>query len=190
MDIINDKFIQHVISINDSIMLHIIQQSNLSFNNDQHIFSYLIGLIIGQKITFQKAKQMRSRLYSIFNSRNFTPQQILNLTSEQWNIINVGNKKQIILDVSAYAMDKDMYDVNVIKQMTSIKGIGPWTISCLMIEYRMLNDEFPLNDVYVNKKLKELYNIDISNINNIRTFVKKWSPYKSIAFYYLWKFNI
>ena len=190
MDVINFEFLQHIITINDNIMLDIINNIQLA-NTNQHIFSYLIGLIIGQTISFRTAQQMRSKLYGIFNSRNFTPQQILNLTPQQWTYINIGIQKQhIIIDVSKYAVGRNMYDITVIKQMDRIDGIGSWTISCLLIQYCMLNDEFPLNDVYVNNKLKQLYDIDITNRNNIVNFVERWAPYKSCAFYYLWKFEL
>lgn len=187
---LKNEFIQHIISINDTLMLNVINTTILN-ESDQNIYSYLVGLIIGQKISFRMAQQIRSRLYSIFNSRNFTPQQILNLTVDQWKYINISEQKQnTIIATSHYAINKNLYDIHVIQEMQSIKGIGNWTTSCLLIQYRMLNDEFPLNDVYVNNKLKQLYNIDVSNPNNIKIFVERWAPYKSFAFHYLWKFQL
>lgn len=183
MNLIINKFVQHIIDIDDQIMLNIIDNTVFP-NMERHVFSYLIGLIIGQQ-------EIRFRLYGVFNSKNFTPEQILNLTNEQWNHINIDeNKKQTIINASNYALNKNMYDKNVIQEMQFVHGIGAWTISCLLIQFCMLNDEFIINDVYVNNKLKLLYKIDITDPNNISQFVERWAPYKSHAFYCLWRFEL
>jgi 3-methyladenine DNA glycosylase/8-oxoguanine DNA glycosylase len=56
-----------------------------------------------------------------------------------------------------------------------------------LIEYGLDLNLFPLNDKHVNKQLKKYYDVDECDIED---FVEKWSPYKSIAFWYLWKNDI
>ncbi len=159
--------------------------------NKQDIFSYLVGLIIGQKIKFAIARKKRGQLYEETKSYNFTPKDILNLSEEQWKNINLGNnQKEKIIKLSQHFVNQNLSN-NITKKdilsLEKISGIGVWTLSTLMIEYGIDLDLFPNNDKHVNKQLKKYYNVDECDID---TFVKKWSPYKSVPFWFLWKHEI
>lgn len=193
----NTDIIQNIIqnlSKNDEIMKNIIDDVGECHigKNKQDVFSYLVGLIIGQKIRFAIARKKRGILYENTKAYNFTPNDILNLTEEQWKHINLGiDKKEKIIKTAHHFIDNNLSQKNISKQdiflLQKISGIGIWTVSILMIEYCLDLDLFPNNDKHVNEQLKKYYNIDI---NDIDTFIKKWSPYKSIAFWFLWKHEI
>ena len=70
---------------NDEIMKKIVDkvgECKIGKNN-QEIFSYLVGLIIGQKIRFATARKMRGKLYEITKSYNFIPHDIINLSKDK-----------------------------------------------------------------------------------------------------------
>jgi DNA-3-methyladenine glycosylase II len=156
----------------------------------QLFFSYFIGIIIGQKIRFTTARKIRSNLYTI-TSYNFTPQDILNLTSTQMSEIGINGVKQIIIDVATYFINNNITYRNLTKEeingLTEIKGIGNWTIMTAIIEYGIDLDLFPIGDVHVNKNLLILYKVEKKDIID---WAKQWSPYKSVIFWYLWKYNL
>lgn len=157
--------------------------------NEQNIFSYLIGLIIGQKIRFHTARKMRGKLYTEIGSNNFNPQEILNISEVQWQKIGVGKtQKEKILNVANYFYDKNKDVKNINKEdilnLLEIKGIGKWTIITLLIEYGLDLDLFTTLDKHTNNQLKKYFNIEKYKIE---TFVEIWKPYRSIAFWYLWK---
>jgi DNA-3-methyladenine glycosylase II len=187
------SYIAHI-SQNDNIMKNIIKDVGkcLIGKNKQSPFAYFIGLIIGQKIKFSMARQIRSNLYTE-TSYDFTPQDILNLTENQWDKIQLcdDRKKMTIIKAAQYFVDNYINPNNItsddISDLHEISGIGIWTVSTFMIEYKIDENLFPLNDKYVNKKLKELYKV---NESDIEQFVEKWNPYKSYAFWYLWKYDL
>lgn len=184
--------INSIIAEEDNIMKKIISQVGECTigKNRQPIYTYLIGIIVGQKIRFSEAKKIRAKLYIETNSYEYTSQNIIDLTEEQWNKINVGNEvKNKILNVTKYFVEnKDVKnDKTFILNLEKIKGIGSWTVQTLLIEYGLDYDLFPLNDKHVNKQIKNLYNVEEKNIDD---FVKKWTPCRSIAFWYLWKYNL
>ena len=189
-----DIAIKHI-SHNDDIMKDIIQKVGECQigKNQQSPFSYFVGLIIGQKIKFGMAKKIRSNMYTETKSYNFAPNDILNLTDENWESIQIDSiqKKNTIIKVAKYFIDNKVnpnkIKKNDLSELHKISGIGIWTVSTFMIEYGIDNNLFPLNDKHVNKKLSELYNIDESDISE---FIEKWSPYKSYAFWYLWKIGL
>jgi 3-methyladenine DNA glycosylase/8-oxoguanine DNA glycosylase len=154
--------------------------------NKQDIFAYLIGLIIGQKIRFSMARKLRGKMYEETKSYNFTPQDILNIDLEK---IGIGNpQKNTIINTTNYFIKNNINSKNPSKndilKLQSISGIGIWTISTLLIEYGLDENLFPLNDKHVNSQIKKYYKI---KDNEITDFVEKWAPYKSFAFWYLWK---
>jgi 3-methyladenine DNA glycosylase/8-oxoguanine DNA glycosylase len=178
----------------DKIMVNIIKQVGECKigKNEQNIFSYLIGLIIGQKIKFSNARNCRKNMYEQTGSYNFTPNDIKNLTDNQWNIINVSvTTKKRIMNTVNYFINSNININNIKKEnilkLNNIDGIGIWTISTLLIEYDLDKNLFPLNDKHVNSQICKLYNITECDIEN---FVERWSPNKSIAFWYLWKYNL
>jgi len=152
--------------------------------NKQNIFSYMIGVIIGQKIRFSQARKIRQQLYTQIDY-NFTPQDVLNV---DWNNIDISeNIKNTILDVTNYVIDNNVKNFNkeFFRNLLNLKGIGEWTVSCIMIEYNIDSDLFPLNDKHVNRKIKEIY-----GDKKIEDLLKLWTPYKSVVFWYLWKYEL
>lgn len=180
----------------------------------QNKFTYLIGLIIGQRIRYNVAKNIRSKLYSL-TSFNFTPDDILKLEKVELKNIGISNNKiTTIIETCKFFknnkgnedddeddrddsnnndnMDFEYDDSNKennidFKKLQNIKGIGSWTIDCFKIEYNLVKDFFPTNDKYVNNKLIKLYGI---KKNEIPKFVEKWKENKSEIFWYLWKYQL
>ncbi len=157
--------------------------------NKQKIFSYFIGLVIGQKIKFSTAKKARSRIYEYTGNYNFEPEDVLSLSNDKWVGIGIENiQKETILLVSKHFLKKyQNITKDDILELKKIKGIGEWTVSTLLIEYGLDYNLFPTNDKHVNKQLKKYYNVDEKDISQ---FVQKYSPYKSVAFWYLWKISL
>ena len=81
-----------------------------------------------------------------------------------------------------------MSDDEIIKLLTSIKGIGEWTVQMILIFNLGRLDIIPQNDLAIRKnyqKFKRLTNLitpkEIINISKV------WSHYRSIASWYLWQ---
>lgn len=161
--------------------------------NDQWQFCYLIGLIIGQKIKFSEARKRRSTLYTILGGRNFTPESILRLTLDEWRQLDLGDyKKGCMCDVSNYFVKNKIQlndiQLDVLQDIkNTIRGIGPWTVKTLVIEYGLNISVFPDNDYFVNKKIANAYNIKSEEVEN---FAERWGQYKGVVFWYFWKLAV
>jgi DNA-3-methyladenine glycosylase II len=161
--------------------------------NKQAIFPYLIGLVIGQKIKFSLARKIRGNLYTETGSYNFTINDILKLTEQQWKDISVDDmQKTRILNVTNYfhnnGIDPEKIKKEDILSLKKINGIGDWTTITLLIEYGLDLDLFTTLDKHTNQQLKKYFNV--KETKNIVTFSEKWKPYRSIAFWYLWKHEL
>ncbi len=143
-------------------------------------YTSLICAIIGQKISYHTAKSLRAQLYSICGN-TFTPQQICNT-----DLSFLGsNTSKIILDVTNYIITNNinLNNENEVRSLIVVKGIGPWTIETTLLTCLTNWDLFPLNDKFLQTRMKRLYgnSCDIKAISNL------WSPYKSIVTWYLWR---
>ena len=123
---------------NDKVMVKVIESVGECTigNNKQQIFSYLIGLIIGQKITFRKAQDIRRKMYEIMDNYNYTPGDLILLSDDQWEEIGVESYvKDIIVRVTKKFIDDKIDITNVTKDtiidLKNIKGIGE--VDCINI---------------------------------------------------------
>ena len=79
-------------------------------------------------------------------------------------------------------------DLEIREKLIEIKGIGNWTIDMFLIFTIGSSNIFPSGDLGFVKAISKHYNKDlpISKIFLSKLF-KRWSPYSSIATWYLWR---
>ena len=72
--------------------------------------------------------------------------------------------------------------------MTSIKGVGNWTADMFLLFSYGSSDIFPEGDLGFIKAISKFYKkkIPISQ-PYLKKLKKRWSPYSSIATWYLWR---
>ena len=81
-----------------------------------------------------------------------------------------------------------MPDEELIKRLITLKGIGRWTVEMLLMFTLERLDVLPADDFGVlqgYKRLKHLENAP--NRKQITEIGKAWSPYRTIASWYLWR---
>lgn len=82
---------------------------------------------------------------------------------------------------------RSMTDEQVSKALTSIKGIGAWTAEMTLIFCLERPDVLSLSDYGIRKGLSLLHNIDINDKKAMNKFKELYSPYGTIAAFYLWE---
>jgi len=72
-------------------------------------------------------------------------------------------------------------------QLINLKGIGPWTIDMYVLMSLHFADIFPPGDLATIKAILELKLVaPNSSKQEIINYMKKFSPYRSVATYILW----
>lgn len=82
---------------------------------------------------------------------------------------------------------QSMTDEEVKAVLTSIKGIGAWTAEMTLIFCLGRTDVLSLSDYGIRKGLSLLHDIDIKDIKAMRKYKELYSPYGTIASFYLWE---
>lgn len=126
-----------------------------------------------------------------------TPQGILKLTEEQMRAVGLSRQKSAYLrDLAAKTQsgllnfDKllDMAEADVIEHLTQVKGVGVWTAHMFLMFTMRRPDVLPTGDYGIQVAMKKYYRKrKLPKPKDMEKIAKVWSPYRSIACWYLWK---
>ena len=184
------------LSNKDKVLKKIIDQfSNQSLQLNDNSFHALINSIIGQQISVSAANSIKKKLFVL--KKNITPRTIKNIKKN--DLRKCGLSKQKILYISNIAdffllnkefinkLDK-VNDLEIREKLIEIKGIGNWTIDMFLIFTLGSSNIFPSGDLGFVKAISKHYKKDLPISKKfLSKLFKRWSPYSSIATWYLWR---
>ena len=165
------------------------------YNNHPDSFLFLIREIVGQMISSSVKKVIWGRLIELCNNE-ITPNTIGNLSVEQLRSIGLSqSKSNYILNLAKIVSDgkidfyqlENMPDDEVLKVLTSIKGIGNWTAKMYLLFFLQREDILPYEDGAFLQAYKWLYNTNVTKPESIARRCKKWKPYTSIGARYMYR---
>ena len=184
------------LSNKDKVLKKIIDQfpkQSLILNDNS--FHALINSIIGQQISVSAANSMKKKLFAL--KKNITPRTIKNI--KKIDLKKCGLSKQKILyinNIADFYMEnkKFIYEIDISEdqyireKLIEIKGIGNWTVDMFLIFTHGSSNIFPTGDLGFIKAISKHYKKDLPLDDNfLSTLLKRWSPYSSIATWYLWR---
>lgn len=82
---------------------------------------------------------------------------------------------------------QNLSDDEVIKKLTSLRGIGLWTAKMYLIFVLNRQNVLPVEDVAFLQSYKWMYKTDDISKDSVIKKCEKWSPYSSIAARYLYR---
>ena len=184
------------LSNKDKVLKKIIDQfSNQSLQLNDNSFHALINSIIGQQISVSAANSIKKKLFVL--KKNITPRTIKNIKKN--DLRKCGLSKQKILYINNIAdfflLNKEFInklnkvnDLEIREKLIEIKGIGNWTIDMFLIFTLGSSNIFPSGDLGFVKAISKHYKKDLPISEKfLSKLYKRWSPYSSIATWYLWR---
>lgn len=76
----------------------------------------------------------------------------------------------------------------LIERLLSLKGIGRWTVEMFLINTLERSDILPVGDFGVREGYKRLKNLEKAPTpNQLHEIGHAWSPYRTVAAWYLWQ---
>ena len=162
-------------------------------------FVALVGAIIGQKIRFTEARQIRSFIYqnltTLFDASRLY-QFLIDLERQDQTSINnpISNNTIQLLKTTCQFVLEQRLDLNAesdFNRVSEISGIGPWTLNTAKLttlKWEGCWDLFPIGDIFIRKRIQRIYNLDHSpSDSEVKTISEKWSPYRGFVAWYLWR---
>ena len=179
----------------DKIMSFLVKKFKKKINwgnryNPNHAVS-ISNLIIEQQISFKAAITVKKRFSELING--MSNEQILKINLDKLQSIGISYKKaEYIKNVFNFFNTsnhnfKHMSDDQVIKLLSSIKGVGEWTAQMFLIFSLFRENIFSPKDLALINSIKKNYGIDNVESEILSELVSRWSPYNSIACLFLWE---
>ena len=174
-------------------IINLFPNENLIINNNH--YHSLLNSIIGQQISVSAANAIKLRFFNLH--KNILPKNVLNLRENSLKECGLSRQKILyIKNISDFfIINKNFFkeinsynEIEIKEKLISIKGVGNWTIDMFLLFSYGSSDIFPQGDLGFIKAISKLYKKELplseSYLNKLQ---KKWSPYNSIATWYLWR---
>lgn len=161
------------------------------------IYESLMRAILFQQLSGKAASTIRDRLYALFPDCSCPPpDKLVLMTTEEFRAVGVSRQKAGYLqDLAAKAHTIPMpseldalTDDEIVERLTSIKGVGRWTVEMLLMFTFGRMDVLPVDDMGVQEGFKRLFGLEKRpKRKEMEALAEAWRPYRSIGSWYMWR---
>ena len=169
------------------------------------VFEALVLAILGQQIATNVARIIRTLLIETYGPRQTIdgetyyafprPETLAALRVEDLRGMKLSQRKaEYVHCIACTALDDPEFieglhhldDEAVVRQITSLRGVGNWTAQWLLIRALGRPDALPLGDLALRRVVSRLYFQDEPlNDTEVEEFCRRWSPYRTYATTYM-----
>ena len=162
----------------------------------------LMASIMSQQLNTKVAQVIYTRFLNLYNQKEPKPQQVLDTSFDQLRAIGLSNAKvNYVQNVATFCIEQKITDKKlqqlsneeIVELLTQIKGVGKWTVEMLLMFSLRREDVFAVDDLAIQQAMIKLYKLDTSNKKQLKEKMiqisTKWTPYKTYACLYLWKWK-
>jgi len=160
-------------------------------------FNTLARTIIYQQLSLKAAGTIFGRIKSLAGVNKLTPPSVAKLTDAQLRSAGVSRPKIAYLrdlcdkvtggEISFRNFPR-MTDDQVRNALTSVKGLGVWSADMYLIFVMNRTDVLPTKDQGLLNGICLLYGHSAEQLD-WEVLQSRWSPYSSIASWYLWAYK-
>ncbi len=159
----------------------------------------LMASIMSQQLSTKVAKVIYHRFLALYKGKEPKPQQVLDTPAETLRSIGLSNAKvSYVHNVARFCMEHKITDKKllamsneeILELLTSIKGVGKWTVEMLLMFTLGREDVFAVDDLGIQQAMTKLYQLDPEDKKGMKEKMlklsAKWSPYRTYACLHLW----
>jgi len=162
-------------------------------------FEALVQSVAYQQLNGTAAATILGRVKALYPGRRFPrPEDLLATPDESLRGAGLSRAKvAAIKDIAAKTLAGIVPTSRAIARMdndaiharlTTVRGVGPWTVEMLLIFKLGRVDVLPVTDYGVRKGFALIYQLkDLPTPAELLAHGEKWRPYRSIAAWYLWR---
>lgn len=162
-------------------------------------FDALAESIAYQQLSGKAAATIFGRVRALYPRRKWLdPQNLLATSDETLRAAGLSRAKTAALkDLAAKTIDGTvpsgralirMTDDEIIERLTTVRGIGRWTVEMLLLFDLGRPDVWPIDDYGVRKGFAKTFGRrKLPTPKQLMKFGEKWRPYRSVAAWYFWR---
>lgn len=159
-------------------------------------FTALAKSIVHQQVSMAAGRSIFASLSQVLGGE-VTPERVAGTAEGELRGAGLSRQKASYLgDLARRAVDGSlplerlsrMDDERVIEVLTAVRGLGRWSAEMFLIFHLRRLDVLPVGDLGLRKGLRDLYSLpDLPQPAEARELGAKWSPYRTVATWYLWR---
>jgi DNA-3-methyladenine glycosylase II len=162
-------------------------------------FEELLEAIVYQQLSGKAAATIYGRVRALFPARRvLAPQALLDMGEEALRGAGLSRAKLAAArDLAAKTLEgvvptaaalRRMPDDEIIERLTTVRGVGTWTVQMLLIFRLGRPDVLPINDLGIQKGFQRTYATrQWPKPDRIERHGERWRPFRSVASWYLWR---
>lgn len=159
------------------------------------LFSALVRSVLSQQVSLSAAESVRLRLEDLLGG-DVTPERLLAESPESLRGVGMSRTKAgYLLGISeafvsgriSRALLDPLTDEEVTKQLTALKGVGPWTAEMILIFALGRPDVLSYGDYGIRRGLMRLHDLDDLPRDTFDHYRALYHPYGTAASLYLWE---
>ena len=156
---------------------------------------------MSQQLSTKVARVIRQRFLDLYEGEP-TAQEIVDTPFEKLRALGFSNAKvNYVQNVARFEIEKGMdhkklskmSNEEVIEYLTQIKGVGRWTTEMLLMFALGREDVFAPDDLGLQQAMVGLYDLKHRKkkilLQRITKMAEQWSPYRTYACLYLWRWK-
>ena len=162
-------------------------------------FQALVSAVTHQQLNGTAAMTILKRVLAIYPGKRFpTPEDLLATPDERLRAAGLSRAKTAaIKDLADKTLSgvvptlravSKMSDAELIERLTSVRGVGPWTVEMLLMFTLGRPDVLPVTDFGVRKGFAVTYGLaDLPTPKDLLAHGERWRPHRTTAAWYLWR---
>ena len=167
--------------------------------SESNYFQSIVRSIVYQQLSGKAAKKIHERFINIFKLGKYpNPKDVLNISREKLKSVGLSYMKvSYIKNVAIYFIENPKVistldqksDQEIINLISSIKGVGVWTVQMFLMFTLNRPDIFPVTDLALQKGYSAYYNKkNLVDPKKMLNHSKKWIPHRTTMSLYLWRY--
>ena len=162
-------------------------------------FEALVSAVTHQQLNGTAAMTILKRVLAIHPGKRFpTPEDFLATPDEQLRAAGLSRAKTMaIKDLAAKTLAGVVPDLRaisklsnqeIIERITTVRGVGPWTVEMLLMFTLGRTDVLPVTDYGVRKGFALTYGLsDLPGPKELLAHGERWRPHRTTAAWYMWR---
>lgn len=159
----------------------------------------LVDSIVSQQLSIKASATILRRFCDLFGGDFPTPEQILTKDVDVLRSVGFSRAKATyVLDLATHILDgsivietlPELPNEEIIKELTSVKGIGEWTVHMFLMFSLGRLDILATGDLGIRNGVKKVYDLPTSPTPKevaALAEIYHWAPYQSVACWYMWQ---
>ena len=162
-------------------------------------FQALVRSVAYQQLNGKAAQTILGRVIALYPRRQFpTPEDLLATPDEKLRGAGLSRAKTAaVKDIAAKTLDGVVPDSRaiaklsneeIIARITTVRGVGPWTVEMLLMFTLGREDVLPATDFGVRKGFARTYGLkEMPSPKELLAHGERWRPHRTTASWYLWR---